>query len=89
MLALQQMMPMIAEIGGANQTVKIEQITLLSGGGDDGSLARRAIATAEQIRSATGIDLPELFRRFGGGEAAPALPAAPASPPPPPGKARG
>ncbi len=89
-LALQQMMPMVAEIGGGNQTVKIKQITLLSGGGDDGSLARRAVATAEQIRSATGIDLAEVARRFGGGEPVAALPAAaPAAAPPLPPKARG
>jgi len=89
-LALQQMMPMVAEIGGANQTVKIKQITLLSGGGDDGSLARRAVATAEQIRSATGIDLAEVVRRLGSSEAAVvAAPVVAPGPPALPAKARG
>jgi flotillin len=80
-LALQQVMPLIAEIAGANQVVKIKQISVLPSGGDDGaSLARKAIATAEQIRAATGVDVTDVLRRLGG--APPALPASEAPPPP-------
>ncbi len=92
-LALQQMMPLVGEIAGANQAVKIQKLTLLPMDGDDGaSLARRAISTSEQIRAATGIDLAELLRRVGGG-APPAVtvaapPTLPPAPPPAATKAR-
>jgi flotillin len=82
-LALQQVMPLIAEIAGANQAVKIRQISVLPSSGDDGaSLARKAIATAEQIRAATGVDVTDVLRRLGGTSAnPPALPGSEAVPP--------
>jgi flotillin len=72
----------LAEIAGAGQAIKIKQITVLPSGGDAGApLARKAIATAEQIRAATGVDVAELLRRLGGTPAAPALPSDAAVPP--------
>ncbi len=77
-LALQQMMPLVNEIAGGSQAVKIEKLTVLPAAGADGEpLARRAIAAAEQIRAATGVDLAEVLQRVGGGtHAPPPLPAA-------------
>jgi flotillin len=80
-LLLQQMMPLVAEISGANQIVKIQKLTVLPSGGGDA--ARQAISATEQIRAATGVDLAELARRLGGGAQPAALPtAAPQQPAP-------
>jgi len=75
-LLLQQMMPLVAEISGANQTVKIQKLTVLPSGGSD--TARGVISASEQIRAATGVDLAELARRLGSGAAPAALPPQPA-----------
>jgi flotillin len=81
LLALQQMMPLLTEISGSNRALKIRKLSVLPGGANGGgSLAERAIAAAEQIRAATGIDVAELAGRIG---APPALPgAAPTQPKP-------
>lgn len=64
-LALQQMMPMLEDIAGAKHPMKIRKLSVLPDGGDgDGSLARRAISASEQIRAATGVDLPDLAKRL-------------------------
>jgi flotillin len=65
-LALQQMMPLLSEISGAQRPTKIARLSVLPGEeGGDGGLARRAISAAAQIRTATGLDLTELASRFG------------------------
>ena len=77
-LALQQMMPMIGEIAGANQVMKIKRLSVLPTGGDGESFARKAIATAEQVRAATGVDVADLARRLGGAPTPPqSLPSTP------------
>jgi len=76
-LALQQMMPLVNEIAGGSQSVKIQKLSVLPAARADGEpLARRAIAAAEQIRAATGVDLAEVLQRVGGGTHPPPLPAA-------------
>ena len=96
-LALQQMMPLLPEISGARRPTKIARLSVLPGDeGGDGGLARRAIAAATQIRTATGLDLAALASRFGTQSAdsrallasaeAPQL--APTSPPTLPGPSR-
>jgi flotillin len=80
-LVIQQLMPLSAEIAGANRPVKIQKLSVLPGGGDDGAaLARKAIAAAEQIRAATGVDLADVAKRIGAGGQPPAgwAPAPPA-----------
>ena len=78
MLALQQIMPMIGEIAGANQVMKIKRLSVLPTGGDGESFARKAIATAEQVRAATGVDVADLARRLGGAPTPPkSLPSKP------------
>ena len=79
-LILQQLMPMVAEIAGANRPVKISKLSVLpSGGGEGADLARKAISASEQIRAATGLDLAELAKRLGNAPAAKGLPAPPAT----------
>nr|WP_240806758.1 flotillin family protein [Polyangium spumosum] len=77
-LALQQMMPLLPHIAGSRTPIKIGSLSVLPGG-DDASLARKAIAVTEQIRAATGLDLTDVARRLGTSAPAPAL----AAPPPP------
>jgi flotillin len=63
-LALQQMMPMLEDISGARHSMKIRKLSVLPDGDGDDSIAKRAISAAEQIRAATGVDLPELAQRI-------------------------
>lgn len=90
-LVLQQLMPLAAEIAGANRKLSIQRLSVLPSRTDGGDAARAAIAASEQIRAATGVDLAEMARRFGGA-ASPALPPAAAqhapAPSPPAGAPR-
>lgn len=88
LLILQQMMPLLPDIAGARRSMKIQKFSMLPGSsdGDDG-MARKMISASEQIRAATGIDLPELAKRLGAGPRTPLLegdasgaPAAPKAP---------
>lgn len=64
-LALQQLMPLVDHIAGANRPTKIKKLAFLPAQTADDSLARRAITTNEQIRAATGVDLVDVARRLG------------------------
>jgi flotillin len=88
-LALQQMMPMLSHIVGAQHPVHIKKMSFLPADSDGGDLARKAIATVEQLRAATGVDLADMARRVGGRPAAPSEPPParrPTVPPAPPAK---
>lgn len=75
LLAMQQMMPLLSHIVGAQHPVKIHKLSFLPESGADADLARKAIATAEQIRAATGVDLADMAKRLGtGGRASPSTP---------------
>jgi len=67
-LVLQKLLPLVGAMSGGDATVTIKKLTVLPSGstGDDASFARKAIATAEQLRAATGIDLPAITQRFAG-----------------------
>jgi flotillin len=64
-LALQQMLPMTEEVSGAMSPLRISRIAFLPKGADGESLATKAIAAAEQIRAATGVDLGSVARHLG------------------------
>ncbi len=91
-LRLQQMMPLVAEIAGASRPLSIQRLAILPRASQgDASLARSAIATAEEIRAATGVDLPETMRRLARSlpaalppSAAPSAATTPTPAPPPP-----
>jgi flotillin len=85
-LGLQQLVPMVDGIAGAGRKLTIKRLAVLPPGGDggDGTLAKRVIAAAEQIRAATGLDLTEVVRQVGrlpGPAAAAGGTPAPSSPP--------
>lgn len=64
-LALQQVMPLLSEVSGAGRQLVIGKVTVLPGDGG-GSFARSAIAAAEQIKAATGVDLAAVARGLEG-----------------------
>jgi flotillin len=74
-LVLQQLMPMLDTIAGADRKTKIKEWTVLRGGDNGDSLAHKAIETSERIRAATGVDLIKTAGRLGGGSKPPLPPA--------------
>ena len=73
-LVLQQLMPLAGDIAGVGKTMKIRRLTFLPETGE-GSGAKKAIGTMEQIRAATGVDLGEIGRRLSGTASPPPKPA--------------
>ncbi|MGE0322201.1 MAG: flotillin family protein [Polyangiaceae bacterium] len=66
-LALQNLVPMLAHISGAHHSLAISKLSVLpTGESSGGDLARKAIGAAEQIKSATGVDLAGVAKKFGG-----------------------
>ncbi|MBW2522845.1 MAG: flotillin family protein [Deltaproteobacteria bacterium] len=79
-LVLQQLMPMVHSIAGADRKTRIDEWAVVPDRADGGaSLVQKAITASEQIRAATGLDLTKVAGRVGGGSAPP-------PPPPPPPK---
>jgi len=67
-LVLQKLLPLVGAISGGEGSVAIDKLTVLpAGSASSPSWAQQAIATTEQLRAATGIDLPAIARRLGGG----------------------
>jgi flotillin len=65
-LALQNLLPLLHEVSGANQVIHIQKVSILPAGNGPGSeLARNAIGAAEQLRAATGVDVAKLAKKFG------------------------
>ncbi len=66
-LALQNLLPMLSHVAGAHHPLKVGKMSVLPTADSSGSeLARKAIGATEQIRSATGVDLLGVAKRFGG-----------------------
>ncbi len=64
-LVLQQLMPMLGSISGANRKMKIKEWTVLSDEEGGSSMAQKAVKFSEQVRAATGVDLAEVAGRLG------------------------
>jgi flotillin len=80
-LLMQKLVPTMQQVLQSMNDVKIDKLTVLNQGGaaSGGSLAAQLVATNEQIKAATGIDVPQLVKdRF----------AAPVTPPTPPTRPR-
>jgi flotillin len=77
-LLMQKLVPMLSRITESMGNVKIDRLTVIGGGGG-GSLAGQLVSTSEQIKAATGIDVPQIIKdRFGAPEtAAPTVTAGP------------
>jgi flotillin len=66
-LALQSLLPMLAQVAGSHHALKIKKLSVLpSDETPGGDIARKAIGASEQIRAATGVDLTGVAKRFGG-----------------------
>lgn len=66
-LALQNLLPLLGRIAGADHALAIKKLSVLPPDGSAGSeLARKAIGATEQIRAATGVDLGGVAKKFGG-----------------------
>jgi flotillin len=79
-LLMQKLVPTMQQVLQSMNDVKIDKLTVLNqGGAGGGNLAAQLVATNEQIKAATGLDVPQLVKdRF----------AAPVTPPPPPTRPR-
>lgn len=77
-LILQQTLPLAEHVAGTTKPLRIKKLTLLPGGD---SLAKSAIATAQQLRAATGVDLGALAKRWAGAPAEPETDDIPLAPP--------
>lgn len=64
-LVLQQLMPMLSAISGANRKTKISEWTVLGDDEGDSGMAGKAIKFNERIRTATGVDLAQVAQNLG------------------------
>jgi flotillin len=64
-LLMQKLVPLMGKISHSMGDLKVDQLTVLGKGGssDDGDLAGKLITYGEQIKAATGIDVPALLRQ--------------------------
>jgi flotillin len=64
-LALQQIIPMLNQVAGAKQKLKVHKVTVLPADGEgSGGFAKAAISANEQIRAATGVDFAAIAKRL-------------------------
>ncbi|HUG52534.1 MAG TPA: SPFH domain-containing protein [Vicinamibacteria bacterium] len=68
-LALQQIIPLVNQVAGAGQKLVVDKVTVLpaTNGEAGGGFAKVAISASEQIKAATGLDLPAIAKRLEGG----------------------
>ncbi len=93
-MILKMLPDMVSQIVDTVGNIDIDKITVIDGGGDGGGaipgLARQmpaaVISIAEQIETATGVDILEVLQRNGDPVAATAMPAVPAVPTTPVGR---
>ena len=68
-LVFQKLLPLVGAISGGDKKVVIRKLTMLPiehGDGSGANWARKAIATAEQLRAATGIDVGAMAKKLAG-----------------------
>lgn len=76
LLVLQQLIPMIDGIAGADRKTIIREWTVVpSVGAANDSWVHKAIGAVEQLRAATGVDLAQVVTRSGSGTTPPPAPA--------------
>lgn len=64
-LVLQKLLPLASQVSGADQKLQASKVTFLAGGsGHEEDWSRKAVASAEQLRAATGIDLAAVAKRL-------------------------
>ncbi len=85
-LLMQKLVPLLERISGTIGQLRVDRLTVIGRNGANGQLseeplAARIVNASEQIKAATGIDVPALIKDRYGAQA-PAVPAPPAPPPP-------
>ncbi len=74
-LLMQKLVPMLRQVTGTIGDLHVDKLTVIGGGSGGGSndLASSLVRTNEQIKAATGVDVPKMLTSaFGGSEPAPA-----------------
>jgi flotillin len=65
-LLMQKLVPMLGQIMGAVGELKVNRLTVIGAGGSSapggGSLATSIVSATEQVKAATGIDVPQVLR---------------------------
>jgi flotillin len=63
-LLMQKLVPVMQQVLQSMNDVKIDRLTVLGSGGaaSGGSLAAQLVGTSEQIKAATGIDVPQMLK---------------------------
>lgn len=72
-LLMQKLLPTMHQVLASMNDVKVDRLTVIGGGtsNDGGSLASKLVATSEQIKAATGLDVPQMLKsQFGDGSRA-------------------
>lgn len=64
--ALQNLLPLLHQVSGAGQALKIQKVSILAAGAPGADSARTLVGVAEQVRAATGVDLTDLVRKRSG-----------------------
>ena len=67
-LALQQVIPLLGEISGASRKLVVQKVSVLPADGAGGGFAKGAIGAFEQIKAATGLDVPAVAKQLAGSE---------------------
>jgi flotillin len=79
-LLMQKLVPMLQKVSGTIGQLKVDKLTVIgSGSGGGGDLASALVRTNEQVKAATGVDVPALLTGSG---STPARKPSVASPPP-------
>jgi flotillin len=65
-LTLQNLLPLLSSIAGSEHKLTIKKVSLLPSEAPGATVARTAVGAAEQVRAATGVDLMQIAKRFGG-----------------------
>ncbi len=60
-LLMQKLVPLLENIGSTMANLQIDKVTVLGSGGDGSNLAGNLVSANEQIKAATGVDVPALL----------------------------
>jgi flotillin len=83
-LLMQKLVPMLNQVMSANGALRVDRLTIVGGGasGSSGSLASSLLQASEQIKAATGVDLPAALKDRLGAKDSPKIPRTVAPPRP-------
>lgn len=80
-LLMQKLVPMLRQVSGTIGDLHVDKLTVIgSGGGGDNDLATSLVRTNEQVKAATGVDVPKMLTSAFGGSGRNTDPAPPPVP---------